>query len=284
MTNSDIKYHKLKVCYDRPSPNRGGKIVPSLVVMHYTAGHDAESAIQTLSDPKNKASAHVVIDTNGAITQLVPFNRAAWHAGPSEYQGLKGINNHSIGIELVNPGYLREVKFNSGREFQDWAGNRVDTNRPVLEAAHPRVGSGKFFWPIYPEKQIQSAERLVKALIAQYPTIYDVVSHEEIDTRGWKTDPGPAFPMERFKTLFDDRSGKKLSFYDRLFRFGQVTASNLNVRGGPGVGYDVIGSVSKGKLVRVTGIVPTTVGEEWLEIEHNDEVGYVASRFVKRQL
>jgi AmpD protein len=34
------------------------------------------------------------------IVQYVPFQRRAWHAGPSQWQGRSGCNDFSIGIEL----------------------------------------------------------------------------------------------------------------------------------------------------------------------------------------
>jgi AmpD protein len=45
-------------------------------------------------------SAHVLIDRDGAVTQYVPFDRRAWHAGRSEYCGRAACNDFSIGIEL----------------------------------------------------------------------------------------------------------------------------------------------------------------------------------------
>lgn len=47
-----------------------------------------------------QVSSHIVIDRNGLITQYVPFNMRAWHAGCSEYQGREKCNDFSIGIEL----------------------------------------------------------------------------------------------------------------------------------------------------------------------------------------
>ena len=63
------------------SPNRGGTVDPKYFVIYCTATPSAQAAINTLTDPNAKASAHVVIARNGEITQLVPFNRIAWHAG-----------------------------------------------------------------------------------------------------------------------------------------------------------------------------------------------------------
>jgi len=47
-----------------------------------------------------KVSSHLLIKREGEIIQFVPFNKRAWHAGASEYKGLKQCNDFSIGIEL----------------------------------------------------------------------------------------------------------------------------------------------------------------------------------------
>jgi len=47
-----------------------------------------------------KVSAHLLIRRDGSIRQYVPFNRRAWHAGVSRYQGRERCNDFSIGIEL----------------------------------------------------------------------------------------------------------------------------------------------------------------------------------------
>jgi AmpD protein len=45
-------------------------------------------------------SSHVLIARDGALTQYVPFDRRAWHAGRSEYCGRSACNDFSVGIEL----------------------------------------------------------------------------------------------------------------------------------------------------------------------------------------
>lgn len=47
-----------------------------------------------------KVSAHLLIRREGEIIQYVPFNKRAWHAGLSNYQGRENCNDFSIGIEL----------------------------------------------------------------------------------------------------------------------------------------------------------------------------------------
>ena len=47
-----------------------------------------------------QVSSHIVINRDGLITQYVPFNKRAWHAGVSKFQGREKCNDFSIGIEL----------------------------------------------------------------------------------------------------------------------------------------------------------------------------------------
>lgn len=47
-----------------------------------------------------KVSSHLLIKRTGEIVQYVPFNKRAWHAGLSSYQGRERCNDFSIGIEL----------------------------------------------------------------------------------------------------------------------------------------------------------------------------------------
>jgi len=47
-----------------------------------------------------RVSAHLLINRDGILTQFVPFDKRAWHAGESKYKGLENCNNYSIGIEL----------------------------------------------------------------------------------------------------------------------------------------------------------------------------------------
>ena len=47
-----------------------------------------------------RVSAHLLIERAGTVTQFVPFNERAWHAGESTWQGRRDCNDYSIGIEL----------------------------------------------------------------------------------------------------------------------------------------------------------------------------------------
>lgn len=47
-----------------------------------------------------QVSAHLLIRRDGECVQFVPFNKRAWHAGVSSFQGRENCNDFSIGIEL----------------------------------------------------------------------------------------------------------------------------------------------------------------------------------------
>jgi len=47
-----------------------------------------------------EVSAHCVIRRDGSIEQYVPFDKRAWHAGVSSFEGVEACNDYSIGIEL----------------------------------------------------------------------------------------------------------------------------------------------------------------------------------------
>lgn len=47
-----------------------------------------------------KVAAHCLIRRDGEIVQYVAFDKRAWHAGQSSYQGEDNCNDFSIGIEL----------------------------------------------------------------------------------------------------------------------------------------------------------------------------------------
>lgn len=47
-----------------------------------------------------KVSSHLLINRDGTFQQFVPFNKCAWHAGQSSFEGKEDCNKFSIGIEL----------------------------------------------------------------------------------------------------------------------------------------------------------------------------------------
>ena len=245
-----IGNHRISGIWYRQSSNLGAarEKPPVVIVLHYTTGWNGKASRNWLmgeagGTSNRGSSAHIVVDRDGTAWQIAPFNRTAWHAGPSRYGELQGLNSHSVGIEFVNAGWMKP---NGLGDYIDAYGRRMNDRAlkkagGYMLAPHARVGSGNFAWPLYPEAQLETGLEIVQALISAYP-IAAIVSHEEIDTRGWKTDPGPAFPMARFQGLMGEAADREEAYV--------VTAGRLNLRGGPGTAFEKI--VPPGMLLRGT--------------------------------
>lgn len=261
------------------SPNVSGLMDPTGAIMHYTAGYTAESAINTLTDPKAKVSAHLVIDWDGTITQLVPFNRIAWHAGPSILDGIKGCNNFTVGFEFVNPGYFRIAKDGT---IMDWEGKRpipqktLDKYDLSIKAPNARIGGGNFIWPGYSKAQIDAGLAALKAIHEAYG-LKHLGGHEEVDTRKWKTDPGPAFPMSLFKAVIHNRTDRSDGAKPVTSRF-LVNTPKLNVRAAANSSGAVLTTLAGGSEV----VVLQDLGA-WSLVEYAPgKKGYLADQYLKK--
>src|SRR5918998_543032 len=91
---------------ERPSPNFDERKQPvSMIVLHYTGMPDAKGALDRLTSPESKVSAHYLVDEDGSIYRLVDEADRAWHAGKSRWRNVADVNSASVGIEIVNPGH-----------------------------------------------------------------------------------------------------------------------------------------------------------------------------------
>jgi N-acetylmuramoyl-L-alanine amidase len=101
-----------------PSPNWDERNQPvSMVVLHYTEMVDAQRALDRLTDPEAKVSAHYLISESGEVIRLVNEDKRAWHAGISFWRGIRDVNSASIGIELDHPGHALGYREFSGAQF-----------------------------------------------------------------------------------------------------------------------------------------------------------------------
>jgi N-acetylmuramoyl-L-alanine amidase len=189
-----------------PSANARDIIDPDYLVIHYTATDDASSAINwfmnTSSNP-DKIAAHIVLDLDGSITQLIPFNRRANHAGTSTWDSVENFNYHSIGIEIVNPGFAEKLADGS---FRRRVSNTAFKTYPASESARIMKATHKHkfwtaaenqYWFTYPKAQLKSLYVLSKLLIDTYHLI-TAIGHDDISPAR-KPDPGPAFPWNVFR-------------------------------------------------------------------------------------
>lgn len=258
----------------KESPNASGEIHPEYCVLHYTAGASAESSVRWLCNPEAKASAHLVIGRDGSITQLVAFDRKAWHAGKSEWRNRVGLNACSIGIELDNCGVLT-------RHADGWRtawGRRVDDTQ-VVEAAHKHGGEIRG-WHAYTTSQLEVTTEVATVLVNFY-NLKDVIGHEDI-ARGRKIDPGPAISLASIR---DAALGRNDPEESELEPMRAVTTANLNIREGPGTSFKKFpeGPIPKGAKLEVLDRE-----NNWLQVfvtnglgEDMDVEGWVHGRHVQ---
>lgn len=209
----------------KATPNKGGRFTPQYLVMHYTAATTASSAISWFQNSNAQASAHLLIDRDGSITQFAPFNVITWHAGKSQWQGFVGLNQFSIGIELVNGGRLAK----SGNKWICPVDNRTIAVDEVIIARHKNdhIESG---WQEYTEQQLEASINVAALLVKTY-SLKDVVGHEDISPIR-KSDPGPAFPMSSFHSKAMGRNDKGS---------GDVKNSvEINIRSGAGSSFPTL--------------------------------------------
>ncbi len=188
------------------SPNARDIIDPDYLIIHYTAGDTAKSAVDWFMNTKDnpdKIAAHIVIDLDGTVTQLVPFNRRANHAGSSTWDRVENFNFHSIGIELVNPGFCEKLADGSYKrkvtatQSQTYPKERA---KDILETTHKHrfwTARDNKQWFKFPELQLQALYKISKLIVAQYELI-TVLGHDDIAPIR-KPDPGPCFPWKEFK-------------------------------------------------------------------------------------
>ncbi len=148
---------------DRPSPNFDGRpdgAPIDMLVLHYTGMRTATEALDRLTDPEARVSAHYVVEEDGTVWRLVDEKARAWHAGISAWRGETDINGRSVGIELVNPGH-------------------------------------EFGYRPFPGAQIEALIELTKSILERHPIPpRNVVGHADI-APARKMDPGELFDWPR---------------------------------------------------------------------------------------
>jgi N-acetylmuramoyl-L-alanine amidase len=130
------------------SPFAGATIDPVFLIIHYTATDNASSPISWFKDKKGntaRIAAHIVLAKDGTITQMIPFNKKANHAGSSNWDGINGMNTYGIGIEIVNEGRVSKA-FPAG-------------TKPVVHINHKDNPAGTAlneYWFSYPQVQLDA--------------------------------------------------------------------------------------------------------------------------------
>ncbi len=111
-----------------------------------------------------RVSSHFLIDRSGSITQYVPLDKKAWHAGDSLFAGRSNCNDFSIGVEL------------EGTDFEPFTDAQYDSLvalSVVLLNEYPGINLDR------------------------------IVGHSDVAPQR-KTDPGPFFQWDRYRQLLEN--------------------------------------------------------------------------------
>ena len=164
-------------------------------------------SIKRLKSHKAKVSCHYLINRKGSIIKMVEDKNIAWHAGKSRWKKFTNLNNHSIGIELVNKGH-------------------------------------QYGYQNFSKKQIVSLIKLCKNLKKKYSIKKEnFLGHSDIAPLR-KRDPGEKFPWKKLsaynlgiwykkkstKPLINKKKIKNL-FYENLKKLGYRYFNNKSKRG-----------------------------------------------------
>ncbi|MFT3818958.1 MAG: N-acetylmuramoyl-L-alanine amidase [Rubrivivax sp.] len=152
----------LKIDDSHRSVSQGPRV--DLLVLHYTV-LDQPTSLRVLT--QQEVSSHYLVgdDDPPTVYRLVDENQRANHAGVSAWARRVLVNMSSIGIEIVNAGY-------------------VDTPE------------GRRYTP-YPPRQIDAVVALVREIVKRWNIPPErVVGHADV-APGRKQDPGPLFPWKR---------------------------------------------------------------------------------------
>jgi N-acetylmuramoyl-L-alanine amidase len=259
-----ISNHWLQGAKRVETPNRSGPIEPSYLIFHFTAGRSAQQSIEWLCNPQAQASAHLVLGRDGSLTQLAPFNVKTWHAGVSHWEGLTGLNSHSIGVEMDNAGRLTKV----GSSYRAWFQGEYPEEE-VICAKH-KFEADLSFWHTYTAAQVEASTELALTLVRSYG-LKDILGHEDI-APGRKSDPGPAFPLANIRSRVYGRLEEEEQIYE-------VITDGLNIRKGPGIEYEPTASA----LLRGTRVVLIERRDRWSKVDvtgSNDIEGWVNNKFI----
>jgi hypothetical protein len=129
------------------------------------------------------------------------------------------------------------------------------------------------YWELYPEALLARTEAICKWLVQEIPSIKNIHGHDDVSP-GRKSDPGPAFPINRYRNILMPDDAKVPPKY-------RVAVSDfLNVRAGPSATTEKRdwGPLKDGDVVEYLREEGT-----WFMIRNKDkQEGWVSSLYLRR--
>lgn len=188
-----------------------------LIVLHFTAGTTAASAINAWKATPDHVATAYIVDIDGTIFEVFPPSAWAYHLG---IKGGTSIERRSIGIEIANVGPLQPST--TDPHALNWWPNDFgqkfctkDDTAKYLEATQEY--RGKRYFAKFPDVQIDAVASLVHDLCDRFGIRRQLVSTDRrlecdlprfasytgiathVNFRPDKWDVGPAFDWDRLQ-------------------------------------------------------------------------------------
>lgn len=198
---------------------------PWAIVVHYSAGYDAEGCHNTLE--RRGLSVHATIERDGVIWRQVADENRTLHAGDGRWAGVTNMNHHSFGFEIVNLGWLDGVyegdavrthnvfRPRPGTEintmgdgtlyYRDEGNTRIITETKCAQVTDHRPSWKDKYWSIYPPEQMKAVFWLMWQWVRDFDILPEnIIGHEHVSP-GRKQDPGAHFPWKDWEAYLEER-------------------------------------------------------------------------------
>lgn len=258
---------KIQYATKNPCFVKAAKIVPKGLMLHSVGVPQPRASVfaGTWNTSKSPTAVHAVLQEDGTVIQLMPWNYRCYHCG----SGSKGSGNSThIGVEMTEPSTIR---YTSGSAWKD-------TNPQKTEA--------------FVRGTYKTAVELFAKLCKDYnldPTADGVIiSHSEGCKRGIASNHGDVehiwnkfgLTMDQFRKDVAAKMGKKVSSTPAAKKENgsflvQITAASLNIRKSPTAASEKVGSVHKGEVYTIV----STSGN-WGKLKSG--AGYISLSYAKR--
>jgi N-acetylmuramoyl-L-alanine amidase len=165
------------------------------VTLHYTGGGlGVRGVIDTLL--RRRLAYHYVVTRDGVAHKLVEPTHRVSHAGGGRLPIPEGgyANRNTVALSFDNAGYEQWPQLR--REVPIWS-------------VHPDPRSGRLRrWQPYTDAQLDTAADVVAGVLRTHGLDSSrIYTHQQFAST--KTDPGPAFPLARFKRMVGARLGER---------------------------------------------------------------------------
>lgn len=154
------------------------------IVIHYSAANGSKKSVLSYENRSTEYGYHYMIDRDGSHYDSAPPEKIVWHSAGNKLVG----NKNSVGICIMNVGYERDG---------------VPAKQNWITGKYPNANkTGK--WEPYTEASINKCVEICAELCKNYNIpVSNIVGHSDIQNN--KSDPGPAFNLQNFRTKVSEK-------------------------------------------------------------------------------